>query len=557
VSLQAFVTELNTFGEYLGGPFIVALFYWFRFHTLDNTRSYTTLFLYSIGAATFVLPFLLIYFAIYYTAENAQPLQHCAPDVNAMPAACANGISAASVICVVMLVWLVPALPKWWRDFCQSVARIPFYAYTMRSRLSASTWELPDADWPDISRKLARVGYQVDDLRALQSAPIQARFLKIAAIMYHLEKWKLEGNLFLDRNLEHYSDLLAVYDLLSFKLTRALKNSTAIYGAVMEDSKVEPDDWRALDSFSAKDDSSSRLQSAAQTAAGCMLEDLRKDMDFHLDHLLLLTARCALASEWSFAGRKRRIEAMGFTLEPPNRAILWMVLAGIGISVATVLVWLVAVRHLSDFIPGNVTAGVTRAFVMSPLHIIVSILIIYHLKRSYAFANEGVFGGFPIKFILSIGFLTALLMSPVQAVFDHYQFPERDYGPTLMHELPVLLYMWVTGTVIALLVQDSMWSSFDSRLERQIMDGTVLGVTFVFAVALLFAINAVFPIPVMERMAQARAETGALAFVGLIFGFSFVGGFVLGFVLIAPVRQAASLRFARDELKLSGAFAGA
>jgi hypothetical protein len=551
VSLQAFVTGLNTFGEYVGAPFIVALFYWFRFHSLESTRSYTTLFLYCIGVATFVLPFLVVYFAIYYTAAgNAEPAEHPAPYV--------NGISAASVICVVMLLWLVPELPKRWRDFCQRMARIPFYAYTMRSRLSACTWELPAADWPDISRKLARVGHKIDDLRAIQSAPIQSRFLKIAAIMYHLDKWKLMGNPFLEQNSEHYSDLLAVYDLLSFKAIRALKNTTAIYGAIMEDSNVEPNDWSALDSFSAQNDSGNRLQSVAQNAAGSVLEDLRKDMDFLLDHLLLLTARCALASEWSFAGRKRRMEAMGFTLAPPNRAILWMVLAGVALSAATVVVWFATIKNPSSFIPGIQQVGVTRSFVMSPLNIFVSFLIVYHLKRSYAFANEGVFGGLPVKFILSIGVLSALLMFPVQAAFDYYQFQGKEYEHLsyvyiMIHELPVLLYMWATGSVIALLVQDSMWSGFDSERTRRILDGVVFGATMTLIIALLFAINRVFPIPIIEKMAEASSfEIGVL-----ILGFSFVAGFVLGFCLITPVRQAASLRFARDELKLSAAFAGA
>jgi hypothetical protein len=223
VSLEPFVAGLNNLCEYLGAPFIVALFYWFRFHSRKGTRSYTTLLLYCVGIATFILPFLLIYFAICYMVREIIPLT--------------TDISASSAVCLAMLVWLLPGPPQRWRE--------------------------RPADWPGISRKLARIGYQTDDLPAIQSAPIQSRFLKIAAIVYHLEGWKLQGNAFLDRNSEHYSNLLAVYDLLSFKAVRALKNTAAIYGAIMEDSKVEPDDWRALDSLSTRNDSSNRLQSVA------------------------------------------------------------------------------------------------------------------------------------------------------------------------------------------------------------------------------------------------------------------------------------------------------
>jgi hypothetical protein len=538
VSFGTFFAGLNDVCEYLGAPFIVALFYWFRFHTRKGTRSYTTLLLYCIGIAVFILPFLLIYFAIFYMLrEIIGPLK--------------VEISALSAVCLVMLIWLVPGPPGWWRDFCQSLARIPFYANGMRNMLYASAWELRETDWPDISRKLARVGYQVDDLRAIQSAPIQSRFLKISAIMYHLEKWKLQGNAFLERNSEDYSNLLAIYDLLSFKAIRALKNSAAIYGAIMEDSKVQPDDWGALDSLSALNDSSNRLQSVAQSAAGGMLEDLRKDMDFLLDHLLLLTARCALASEWNFAGRKRKLESVGYTVPPPTREIVWTALAAVGLSLATVLIWFLTIRNPSSLIAGVPAVGVTRSILMSPLNIIASILIVYHLKRNYAFANEGVFGGLPVKFILSIGILAALLMFPVQAVFDYFQF-EEDYVNTLIWNLPVLLYMWITASAIALLVQDSMWSSFDQWWEKQVMDGVALGVAWAFAIALLFAINMTFPIPILEKMAKADFGT-----IGLIFGFTFAAGFVLGFCLIAPIRHAASLRFSRDRMASSGGFAHA
>ena len=45
VSFGTFFAGLNDVCEYLGAPFIVALFYWFRFHTRKGTRSYTTLLL--------------------------------------------------------------------------------------------------------------------------------------------------------------------------------------------------------------------------------------------------------------------------------------------------------------------------------------------------------------------------------------------------------------------------------------------------------------------------------------------------------------------------------
>ena len=284
-----------------------------------------------------------------------------------------------------------------------------------------------------------------------------------------------------------------------------------------------------------------------------MLEDLRKDMDFLLDHLLLLTARCVLANEWTFEGRKRRLEAVGFTLTPPGSGIMWMTLAAIGLTLVTVLTWFGTMKNPSDMIAGIQAVGVTRSFVMSPLNVIASLLIVYHLKRNYAFANEGVFGGLPWKFILSIGSLVALVMFPVQAVFvTTINSRELDYGDILLSELPVLLYMWVTGSVVALLVQDSMWRGYGSPRAKRIMERRRFRRGLAVRCCAAVCDQQGFPIPIMKNMAEADFATFCL-----IFGFTFVAGFVLGFFLIADFRHAGSLRAARDELTASGALAHA
>ena len=40
---------------------------------------------------------------------------------------------------------------------------------------------------PALGRKFDRIGYRLDDYQAVQSTAIQARYLKIASIMHHLE----------------------------------------------------------------------------------------------------------------------------------------------------------------------------------------------------------------------------------------------------------------------------------------------------------------------------------------------------------------------------------
>ncbi len=64
-----------------------------------------------------------------------------------------------------------------------------------------------------LQRKLCRIGYQIDDFRAVQSTAIQSRLLKISAVMLHLERWAAEREALPGTPPPIFSaGLLAVYD---------------------------------------------------------------------------------------------------------------------------------------------------------------------------------------------------------------------------------------------------------------------------------------------------------------------------------------------------------
>jgi hypothetical protein len=406
-------------------------------------------------------------------------------------------------------------------------------------------------DFPVLRRKLGRYGYEIDDFRAVQTAPIQSRFLKIAVIMHHLEQWNEAGESFLKRNSEHYSDLLSVFDMLSFKVTRTLHNTAAMYGAVMEDSKVQPDDWDALESFASQGGSRNQLQLAAQTAAGGMLEDLRKDMDFLLDNLLLFVARATLAGEPNFAGRKRRLEAVGFSVTAPTPNMMWNVVIAVAVTISWSLMWLILLGDVIS-IPGNKTFGVLRIFVLSPMYFIVSFWLVHYFKRNYAFANEGMFDEIPLVFIFTAGLLSALLLFPVQVYFDYNQFYDR-FPFALWHDLPMLLYPWAAATMTAWLVQESMWSRFESLRMRRIMDGILFGTGLMLASVLVWAIHVRLDVPFMELLKDASPR---LVFFAL-YVVSFAFGFVMGYWVMARIRESSSLSSATREVTSHEALMGA
>ncbi|MBR1090453.1 hypothetical protein JQ621_23550 [Bradyrhizobium manausense] len=509
MSLDQAIALLNRFFDAFGAPLMVALFFWFRFHTLKGTRSFTTLPLFAFGVALFIAPFELFYALL---VQKLWPL---------------------AAIWLVMLSWLVPAVPALWRGFCHQLAGIPASALSLRETLAAAPFQVHPDDMPSLQRKLARVGYQIDDFRAVQSTAIQSRLLKISALMLHLERWT--GERFMTRNRDLYVELLAAYDALCFRTVRVLRSSAEIYGAIMEDSEVEPNDWEALDSLSTRHSTVSQLQLAAQTAAGGMLEDLRKDMDSLLNNLLLFAVRAALAGAWTLVGAKRRLGAIGFVLDASSPGFAKFVASVAVFGFCWSLSWLALSGRLIH-LPGDQFIAGLRTVLTTPLYFIVNFSVVYHYKQRYAFANENIFGQLPIGFILSIGLCTALIVFlPVQVLFDVLQFSDERLSQVVLYDLPLLIFPWGIGTMTALLVQDSTWGR-RSRRTRQLRDGLVFGAGMTVLLAVLMAIYQIVPMPVMRVVDDMSASTFFIDLVAPTFAF----GLVTGYLMIGRLREAAA-----------------
>ena len=509
MSLDYVTDWLIWLSDKAGAPAIVALFFWFRFHTLKGTRSFTTWPLFVFGVAVFITPFMLLYWLL---AHELWPI---------------------AAIWFTILAWLIPPLPALWRGFCHQFAGIPASAHGLRDALAKSAFDVRADDMPNLQRKLARVGYQIDDFRAVQSTAIQSRLLKISALMLHLDRWA--GERFMKRNSDIYAELLAAYDALCFRTVRVLRSSAEIYGAIMEDNEIEPDNWEALDSLSTRHSTVSQLQLAAQTAAGCMLEDLRKDMDSLLNNLLLFVVRAALAGEWTLAHSKRRLDAIGFTLESSSPDFPKFVAGVAAFAFCWALLWLV---YSGQFVqePGDPSIASLRAVVMTTLYPLVNFPLVYHVKQRYAFANENIFGRLPMQFILLIGLVgTVVIFLPVPVFFDLYQFPGEPSSRVVLYDLPLLIFPWGFGTMTALLVQDSTWGR-RSRQTRQIRDGLVFGGGMLAMLAMSMAVYQVVPMPAM-RLVDGMT---ALKFFVNLAAPSFLFGFIIGYLMIGRLREAAA-----------------
>jgi hypothetical protein len=97
---------------------------------------------------------------------------------------------------------------------------------TLTRGASSGPIELRREDVPAINRR--QIWLSPDDFQAVQSTFIQSRFLKITAIMYHLENGPPKNESFMQRNAEHYSELRHNHDLPGFKAVRALRHTSAV-----------------------------------------------------------------------------------------------------------------------------------------------------------------------------------------------------------------------------------------------------------------------------------------------------------------------------------------
>ncbi|MGY4454009.1 hypothetical protein ACVWZR_008669 [Bradyrhizobium sp. i1.3.1] len=390
------------------GCFIVILFYVFRFNSLRGTRSYTTGPLFCCGVVCFVAPFAIVYGII--LAITRRPML---------------AVVATLALWLFAIFPRIPLLPRLllaWRGFCHRIARIPDYAYTIRHTLSVSEFTVRDED--TVSRQLARFGYLVSDFRAAQATVVQARFLKLAAIMHELERWALTYPRFIERNAETYRMLEHGFDSLTIRGVRVVKSVNSVNSAIMfarKDPVEDLEDWNTLDSIAKSVDLQplATLQSQAQTAMGVMIEDLRKDIDLFLDSLLLFVARAVLAHEWTFSGREQMLQAIGFDIKRSAPPIARSVGLAILIAAVCSLAWFSLIGVANERMEQIREA---KAITLFSLSLLCNFGLVYYLKCKYAFANLNSSGELPIVFILTIGLLVAISLLPIRILFDWVQF---------------------------------------------------------------------------------------------------------------------------------------
>jgi len=262
------------------------------------------------------------------------------------------------------------------------------------------------------------------------------------------------------------------------------------------------------------------------------MEDLRKDIDFFLDVLLLFVARGVLANEWTFANRRQKLEAIGFTMVQPPTSIVPSVISRAMVVVTCSALWFAVVGF-----PGTgVVAG--KMVVTSIVNVVLNFALVFHFKRRFAFANADMFGKMPIAFIATVGLTTSMVEILIRGLFEYFELQGAHHGSIpsfLMLSLESLswsLFPWGTGAVTAFLAQDTVWGAISMRWKKRVLDGVVYGGSWVAMMLICWALYRLgVPFRGMERVPLGL---GVLFSAGL--------GFLLGYLAIAKIREGSSLK---------------
>jgi len=267
-----------------------------------------------------------------------------------------------------------------------------------------------------------------------------------------------------------------------------------------------------------------------------MMEDLRKDIDLFLDRVLLFVVRGVLSNGWNFSARRQQLEAMGFKIVQPPPSIIPSVLVAVMIVIVCSLIWISIVGISTS---GSPAIAFVKLLVVSSLNVLCNFLLVYHLKRRYAFANPGLFGGTPIMFILTVGFAAIVLIFPVRAAFEYFELRAQHHDSistfiflSRNNLIFFMFWVWATGATTALLAQDSMWGSVSSQRQKRILDGLVFGTSWTAAFLVIWAANHwAFHVEAIEKRP-----------VTMVLLFTFGVGFLLGFFVLAKIRDNSSFR---------------
>jgi hypothetical protein len=219
--------------------------------------------------------------------------------------------------------------------------------------------------------------------------------------------------------------------------------------------------------------------------------------------------------------------------QPPS--IMPSVLAGVVIVVGCSLVWFSIVGVSTS---GSQAIARPKILAISSINVFCNFLLVYSLKRRYAFANPGIFGGKPILFILSVGFAAMVLIAPVRAAFEYFELHAEHHGSIYnfillsRNNLIFLLMPWVTGAITAILAQDNVWGNVPSQRNKHLLDGLVFGASWAAVFLVFWATNRWgFHVKAMDAVPFA---------IGLPFTFGV--GFLLGFFALAKIRDGSSFR---------------
>jgi hypothetical protein len=482
-----------------------------RFNSPSWSRTYTTWAKYHATQYIYVLSHLLLYYLVSATIFTLRPAPDEDPWYILMP---------PTLLALVVVIGLLPMIPglRQWRDVLRRWADIPNEAEHLSRALMNAKFTAPESVEAEVKSILIRRGFDPDDRWFPAAEPIVVLWTKAATVFHELRGWETDpiykGCLEQARN--EFDIVRRRYDQLSIQLANVLERIQD-FGLLL----------RELPRTGAEIGSEGR--EAVRRAITDILSGLREDIAFFFGVTCLLVARGILTAHRTERSRVRSLQRLGF--EVSERPV-WRT----GVALYAFCVVLISMSIASAVVgtgaspDSNGLKRVSLRIVMVGFIQLSALAVAIVPKMRWGFANYGVSGRAPLRFVAGAGAAAVVVALIVGFVFRFLIFGSTSEA---WRDLKVT-WPWVTmafaiAATTAYLVQDNRWSRVHSPRERKLRDAIVTGVALVAASYVVRIVNALF----VDSPFPAFSVGGRVLMVLIIFTM----GALIGYAVPSAFRE--------------------
>ncbi|SIT37112.1 membrane hypothetical protein [Paraburkholderia piptadeniae] len=424
------------------------------------------------------------------------------------------------------------------RAWLHRQADIPSKAHDLAKELAEGRFTIDMATRENAKRLLVKRGVDVDDEWAGLDVPAQ-RLLDATALFLALCRWQSDRHyrFFMREADNEFYALRCHFDQLSLRIPRTFDSIRCI--------------GEMLHLFRGDRDADANapiveFQGISRRVVNDLIMDACKDITAFYDEACLFAARGALVRHVSGRRRAALLHAMGFEYEDDLRPTPLGVLAKAGLLLYAGI-WSVTLilpnqipqhdHHIQDISNAARVAMIT-------IIVLTALGITIFTKQRWGFANAGLDGRTPLRFLIGAGVCASLFATVVNLATGalllggwHGALVRLSFGWPFLH------FSGVTAIAVGWLVQDHRWRRTPRAGMRRLFDALLLSLVWIVASSLsvlMMNVAAFDHGSVADRLLMALNNAPPILGPGVRYGMPFVSlvfGAVIGATVAESVRR--------------------